>query len=160
MKRLLLFILLVTVPLFADEPFFKSDDVGTTPVTVKSGTMTISGITDPINVIVDSGTLNTIDLFVTVNASTTTTGGTGFAVFNATGTTRGCAIKAPSESANYKFQILTNDADEFPTLGLKTKTFKGDSFILQTQYFVGSYKAEWTNASVDGEYKLRCQIKR
>src|SRR3990167_6359665 len=52
-------------------------------------------------------------------ASITVISGTGFKVFSSTGGIVQCAINPPLASAEYSFEIVTNDPDEFPIIGYR-----------------------------------------
>lgn len=115
------------------------------PVSISSG------------VTITSGTFTATGSFEIINMSFAVSSGSGTAVFTTTGTLNHCGITPPSASASYDFDIVTNDADEFPVMG-SNERLTGKVGLAARRFLAGSHLAKITNATPDGTYKARCVI--
>jgi hypothetical protein len=106
-----------------------------------------------------SATVNVMLQLSAAYATVSVTGGTGNGVLTSTGTALSCGVIPPSDTASYKFSVVTNDADEYPIFGF-AKAIVGRAVIRGSFYLVASSKVVIEEASVDGTYKVRCGIQK
>lgn len=95
--------------------------------------------------------------FTSVLASILVVGGTGFTAFNSTGTLAHCSVAVPNPAAAYDFEIVTNDADEFPIFGKSALT--GRASLAGERHLQGAYKFKVAAATIDGTYTALCDTK-
>jgi hypothetical protein len=114
---------------------------------------------DPISVDIGTATITATAEFDLVSVSIVTAGGTGTAVFSSTGTITHCGLVPPSAAASFDFEIVTNDADEFPIFG-NIRRLVGRTGLAGERILLGSHKATFSNCSPDGTYKAKCTIRR
>ena len=107
---------------------------------------------------VTGSTVTATILIEKIQSSMTITGGTGQQIVSATGTITGCSINPPVSNAEYDFEILTNDSDQFAEAG--HSSIHGKSGLQFNRYLFGEYLFKIDNASEDGVYKFRCVIRR
>lgn len=127
------------------------------PVTIV-GLLPPFSSTAPINVAV-TGPVATTSILAVSSGAVTAIGGTGFAVLSSTGTGVNCAIIPPSDTAQYRFRLVTSDADEFPIFGY-ARLITGQAVIAGEFFLVGLPKVLIEDATEDGLYKVRCAVKR
>lgn len=94
-----------------------------------------------------------VSSYTALRVDISVTAGSGSSIFSSTATFVSCAV-VPPVGATYDFEIVTNDADEFPVLGRSSLT--GKVGLTGSWAFVGSHKMQITAASLDGTYKARC----
>lgn len=134
-------------------------------IRVEFTTPTIQGITDPVTVVplgsftISAGTsaLTTQGNFSTFTVSVAVTGGTGEVVFTATGTVKSCGL-IPPVGATYDFEVVTDDANQFPAFGKDAIT--GRAGINGDWAVLGQHRFRFSNATLDGTYKARCLLIR
>lgn len=157
MRWILAALLLLAGQAHADETFLDSDNVGTTPVTIKGSTISVSGISGVVSVAVTSGSIVATSEIGAVTAGISVSGGSGFALFSATGTLRQCGIVPPSAAAVYDFEILTEDAVGYPVLG--KNRLRGTTSLAGLRIILGAHRIKFENATPDGSYNVRCVFK-
>jgi hypothetical protein len=114
---------------------------------------------DPISVDIGTATITSTAEFDLVSVSIVTAGGTGTTVFSSTGTITHCGLVPPSAAASFDFEIVTNDADEFPIFG-NIRRLVGKTGLVGERILLGSHKARFDNVTPDGTYKAKCTIRR
>lgn len=100
-----------------------------------------------------------VSILAVSSGAVTAVSGTGFSVLSSTGTGVNCAIVPPSDTAQYRFRLVTNDADEFPVFGY-ARPITGQAVIVGEFFLVSPPKVLIENATQDGAYKIRCAVKR
>jgi len=157
--KCLLLLFFLASPAAADTPWLDPQNYGTTAVEVKKGTVaveqagpfTVSLSTDPVSEVGSS--------FVSVSASISVTAGAGSSIFSSTGTIVTCGI-VPPVGASYMFEVVTNDADEYPVYGHNRIVSGRVGMSGHGETVMGSSKIKISAASVDGSWKVRCIIRR
>lgn len=152
MKWLLL--LLLAIPARADTPWLDNQTYGTTPVTVKGGTIDIG--TMPPVVVIPASTTTVKGSYIEVEATVTVSGGQGLTVFSATGTVVNCAILPPSPTSNYDFKVVSLGLTPYKVFGRKEND--GEVFLVGGVIIIGSHKFVIENAT-DGTYKVMCRLR-
>jgi hypothetical protein len=151
---------------YANPPWLDNQDYAPQLVEVKKGTITlVESILNPvtiqalgsISVDLGTGTLTTQGNFSTFTVSVAVSGGTGETPFSSTGTVKSCGL-IPPLGATYDFEVVTNDADEYPAFGKGAIT--GRAGINGDWALLGAHKMRFNNATIDGTYKARCLVIR
>ncbi len=125
-------------------------EVSSATTIVTGSTVAVVNASSPLEVIQSSRT------FSLNNVSVTVSGGSGSAVFSATGTIRQCAFVPPSTPATYDIEVETGDVDAFFLFGRKNMRDKSTLYI--PRILIGAYSLNIDNATVDGIYKMRCPL--
>src|SRR3990167_1626375 len=113
---------------------------------VTGGGLSVSGST-----VTATGSYDLISMSIAVSS------GSGYVVFSGTGTMVQCAFKPPVSNAVFTFEIVTDDEDAFPVAGREDMI--GKSSLAFNRFVFGSHKASVSNASEDGNYRIRCVLK-
>ena len=123
------------------------------PVLIKTLTEVTGG-----GLSVTGSTVTTLAQIDEITATISVSSGIGEVSFSSTGTIMGCSINPVIANAEYSFEILTNDANQFAIAG--QNSIHGKSGLKFDRYLFGSHLFKIDNASNDGSYKIRCVIKR
>ena len=99
-----------------------------------------------------------INIFDTITFGVSVSAGAGFTVFSSTGTLLQCAVNPPTAETKFSFDIFTDDADEFAVIGISS--VYGKLSLAAHRFLLGNYKAQITDSTTDGTYRVRCVVQR
>jgi len=119
----------------------------------------LPSLSQPVPVtVVNQSTRSVVGSYETVNVSVSVSGGEGFAVFAATGSTNLFSVVPPNDTTSFSIDITSNDSDGFPMVG--AKSLLGKTGMHAKRFLLGSYLVHVYGASADGTYKLRSIIQK
>lgn len=128
---------------------------------VVTGTITVpsGSFSNPFYTVSTNTHVNITGRLEVSSAAFTVASGSGFFILSSTGIIVSCSIIPPLDTASYLFNMITDDADEFPLFGFARQII-GKAVIFGDCYLSGPSKALISNASMDGSYKARCVIRQ